>query len=110
MKTTLHYSTHMTLCVHSLGLTANIDLGCKTLADTLEYVDCIFNDATMFRRECVDCVHIIDSNTGELIAECEPDQPQDDEVWPSPEEIFEDWGYNEDEGFNPYEGCYDYDC
>lgn len=21
-----------------------------------------------------------------------------------------DWGYNEDEGFNPYAGCYTWDC
>lgn len=21
-----------------------------------------------------------------------------------------DWGYNEDEGFDPYEGCYTWDC
>ena len=21
-----------------------------------------------------------------------------------------DWGYNEDEGFDPYMGCYSYDC
>lgn len=29
------------------------------------------------------------------------------------EEDFEDdsdWGYNEDEGFDPYEGCYTFDC
>ncbi len=109
MKTTLHYSTRMTLCIHSLGLTANIDLGCKTLTDTLEYVDCIFNDATMFHCECVDSVSIIDSDTGELIAECEPERSHEIE-----EKINLDldsvWGFNEDEGFNPYEGCYDYDC
>lgn len=110
MKTTLHYSTRMTLYVYALGITSEIDLGCKSLDDTLEYVDCIFNNATMFHAECVDSVSIIDSDTGELIAECKPDGPQDDEVWPSPEEIFEDWSYNEDEGFNPYKGCYDYDC
>ena len=103
MKTTLHYSTRMTLCVHSLGLTANIDLGCKTLDDALKYVDCIFDDATLFRCECVDSVHIINSDTGELIAECEPDGP-------IPVEDDCDWGYNEDEGFDPYEGCYSYDC
>lgn len=22
----------------------------------------------------------------------------------------DDWGYNEDEGFDPYEGCYTFDC
>lgn len=23
---------------------------------------------------------------------------------------YEDWGYNEDEGFDPYSGTYTYDC
>ena len=23
---------------------------------------------------------------------------------------YEDWGYNEDEGFDPYAGCYTWDC
>ena len=105
MKTTLHYSTRMTLCVHSLGLTANIDLGCKTLADTLEYVDCIFNDATMFHAECIDWVHILNSETGELIAECIPN-PKNSDV----NDYDPDWDYNEDMGFDPYEGCYTYDC
>lgn len=31
--------------------------------------------------------------------------------WYDPtEEMNEDWGYNEDEGFDPYEGAYTYDC
>lgn len=28
----------------------------------------------------------------------------------APEDEPEDWGYNEDEGFDPYEGCYTWDC
>jgi len=82
MKTTLHYFEKMTLCVRALGITATIDLGCKSLDDTLGYIDCIFNDDTMFRAECVDYVHVINSDTGELIAECEPDPPiEDDNEW-----------------------------
>ena len=34
----------------------------------------------------------------------------DAESWPTPEEIFDDWGYNEDEGYDPYLGCYTDDC
>ena len=101
MKTTLHYSTRMTLYVYALGITSEIDLGCKSLDDTLEYVDCIFNNATMFHAKCVDSVSIIDSDTGELIAECKPDRPDKDDT---------DWGFNEDMGFDPYEGGYTYDC
>ncbi len=105
MKTILHYSEKMTLCVHALGITATIDLGCKSLDDTLGYVDCIFGDATMFHGESVDCVHIINSETGELIAECTPD-PKD-----SNEDAYDpDWDYNEDMGFDPYMGCYSDDC
>ena len=28
----------------------------------------------------------------------------------SEEEPDSDWGFNEDEGFDPYEGCYTFDC
>lgn len=79
MKTILHYSEKMTLYVHALGITSQVDLGCKSLEDTLGYVDCIFNDATMFRAECVDSVHVINSDTGELIAKCHPDPKSSDE-------------------------------
>ena len=105
MKTTLHYSEKMTLCVRALGITATIDLGCKSLDETLEYIDCIFSDATMFHAECVDYVHVINSDTGELIAECEPDPKHSDKNDYDP-----DWDYNEDMGFDPYEGSYTYDC
>jgi len=79
MKTTLTYSARMTICVHTLGLTANIDMGCKELQEVLDYVEAIFNDDTMFRKYCVSNVHVIDSNTGELIAICDPDQPIGDD-------------------------------
>ena len=105
MKTTLHYSARMTLCVHALDITSQIDLGWKPLEETLEYIDCIFNNATMFHADCVDWVHIIDSTTGELIAECEPDPKPSDK-----NEYDPDWDYNEDMGFDPYEGGYTYDC
>ena len=111
MKTTLHYSTFMTLYVYAYGMTAMIDLGCKSLEDTLDFVQHIFDDDTFIHGETVDTIHVIDSKTGELIAECEPDkEANDSESWPTPEEIFDDWGYNEDEGFDPYLGCYTDDC
>ena len=105
MKTTLCYAEKMTLSVRALGVTATIDLGCKSLADTLEYVDCIFNDATMFHGEDVDWVHVINSYTGELIAECVPDPKNSNK-----DDYDPDWDYNEDMGFDPYEGGYTYDC
>ena len=105
MKTILHYSEKTTLLIGGLGITATVDLGCKPLDDTLGYVDCIFNDATMFRAECVDYVHAINSDTGELIAECVPDSKVSNE-----NDYDLDWGYNEDMGFDPYMGCYTDDC
>lgn len=101
MKTILHYSEKMTLCIRALGITATIDLGCKTLDDTLGYVDCIFSDATMFHGADVEYVHVINSETGELIAECVPENEDDCDP---------DWDYNEDMGFDPYMGCYSDDC
>ncbi|MBQ3641725.1 hypothetical protein II906_07375 [bacterium] len=102
MKTTLHYSTFMTLCVHACGMTATVDMGCKSLEDVLDFVQHIFNDDTFFHGESVESVHVIDSETGELIAECVPEESVDD--------VYDDWGYNEDIGYDPYLGCYTDDC
>ena len=101
MKTTLHYSTFMTLNVHALGMTAMVDMGCKPLNEVLDFVEHIFSNDTMFCGDYVEKVVVCDSNTGELIAECDSDRCD-----PTPE----DWDYNEDEGFDPYMGCYTDDC
>jgi hypothetical protein len=112
MKTTLHYSTFVTLNVSALGMTATIDMDCKPLNEVLDFVEHIFNNDTMFCGEYVQKVVVTDTNTGELIAECEPNKEINDdaESWPTPEEIFDDWDYNEDMGFDPYLGCYSDDC
>lgn len=50
---------------------------------------------------------IWDGNTGEVYASCWWD---DESI---PEEDYgdwDDWGYNEDEGFDPYMGEYTWDC
>lgn len=102
MKTTLHYSTFMTVCVHACGMTATVDFDCKPLEDVLDFVQHIFNDDTFFHGESIESVHVIDSKTGELIAECVPEESVDDD--------YGDWDYNEDMGFDPYMGCYTDDC
>lgn len=102
MKTTLHYSTFMTICVHACGMTATVDFDCKPLEDVLDFVQHIFNDDTFFHEESVESVHVIDSKTGELIAECVPEKSVDDG--------YNDWDYDEDMGFDPYMGCYTDDC
>ncbi len=102
MKTTLLYSTSMTLSIHALGMVAELDMGCKPLDAVLKYADCIFKDDTMFHSECIEKVYVIDSKTGELIAECVPEKSSDDD--------YGDWDFNEDMGFDPYMGCYTDDC
>ena len=101
MKTTLHYSTFVTLNVSALGMTATIDMGCKPLNEVLDFVEHIFNNDTMFCGEYVQKVVVTDTNTGELIAECDPD---------CDDKTCNDWDYNEDMGFDPYLGCYSDDC
>ena len=108
MKTTLHYSTSMALYVYACGMTATVDMGCKPLDEILDFVEAIFNDKTFFHGESVDTVHVIDSNTGELIAECESDRGPT--AGPTAVDDWDDWGYNEDEGYDPYLGCYTDDC
>lgn len=55
---------------------------------------------------------IWDADTGEVYVVCGFDEediaeedygPEDDGAW-------DDWGYNEDEGFDPYLGEYTWDC
>lgn len=105
MTTTLHYSAFMTLGVHSLGLVAYVDLGCKPLNEVLDFVDRIYKGETLFAPEFVETVFVTDSNTGELIAECAPDPKISNK-----DDYDPDWGYNEDMGFDPYMGCYSDDC
>lgn len=101
MKTTLHYSTFVTLSIFGCGITASVDLGCKPLNEVLDYIQDIFNDNTLFYGKSVTHVVATDTNTGELIAECDPDDQ---------DETYNDWDYNEDMGFDPYLGCYSDDC
>lgn len=71
------------------------------------------DDALAFAEEEIDVrqqatfASIWDSNTGEVYATCSSDDES------TPEEdcgAWEDWNYNEDEGFDPYMGEYTWDC
>lgn len=59
---------------------------------------------------------IWDANTGELYVTCWWEDEDVSEEDYNPENIewddhyYEDWGYNEDEGFDPYLGEYTWDC
>ena len=52
----------------------------------------------------ISVIYICDANTGEILATCEPETEG-----PTATEDWED-NYNEDEGFDPYLGCYTDDC
>lgn len=105
MKTTLHYSTFMTLYVYACGMTATVDMGCAPLKDVLQFAEAIFNDKTFFHGDSVESVHVIDSKTGELIAECEP------ETTSGPTAVEDDWndGDYDECGYDPYLGCFTWD-
>ena len=50
----------------------------------------------------ISAIVITDTETGEVLAECTPNAEEED--------CDCDWGFNEDEGFDPYMGCYSDDC
>ena len=112
MTTTLYYSTATTLYVHACGMTATIEMGHKQLNEVLDFVQHIYDDDTFIHGDSVESIQVVDTNTGELLADCVPDKEinNDTESWPTPKEIFDDWGYNEDMGYDPYLGCYSDDC
>jgi len=51
---------------------------------------------------------IWNANTGELAATCW--WQEGDDVIEEDYDAWDDWGYNEDEGFDPYMGEYTWDC
>lgn len=108
MKTTLTYSAPFTLIITAVnGDVVTLDAASQTLDSILEYVDMIFNDATpLFHGNGITLITVCDSTTGEIVAECRPDDELD---FDNPN-YDPDWGYNEDMGFDPYLGCYSDDC
>ena len=108
MKTTLTYSAPFTLTITAVnGDVVTLDVASQTLDSILEYVDMIFNDATpLFHGNGITLITVCDSTTGEIVAECRPDDELD---FDNPN-YDPDWGYNEDMGFDPYLGCYSDDC
>lgn len=72
------------------------------------------DDALAFAEEEIDMrqqatfASIWDSNTGEVYATCSSDDESPTEEDDPDYDL--DWGYNEDEGFDPYAGEYTWDC
>lgn len=102
MRTTFPYSTCFTLSVYALDTKVDLNMGCKALSEIVDYAERIFNDDTMFHGDAIEQIIAIDSETGEVIAEFANDKDNSFDDY--------DWNYNEDMGFDPYEGGYTYDC
>lgn len=60
-----------------------------------------------------DSIILFEDGESREYSRCDTDDLNNwDEDWDEENEDFEDsdWDYNEDEGFDPYEGCYTWDC
>lgn len=73
------------------------EIGGYTLKECMMFIENRLND-----QPHITSADVWDMTTGEIIMTVYPDESED------PEEEPTEW--NEDCGFNPYEGCYDYDC
>ena len=108
MKTEITYSTPCTLTIYFCETcdlaSADYREQFKTLKDAINAAESIFDKLYYATAERI---VIWDSNTGEILAECEPDPEAGPTAIP---DDFYDWGYNEDEGYDPYMGCYTDDC
>lgn len=78
----------------------------------------ILGEAILWARKQIDesrvfdieNINISDMNTGELLAVCTPDIVSGPTAVEDEDDWDDDWGYNEDEGYDPYLGCYTDDC
>lgn len=112
MKLTLTYGAAFELRIHTYTDENFIkEFGTGTLGDAVNYAEAIFADKTSIRADFVADILVIDTNTGEICAECKADpECGPTEVDFENENYDPDWGYNEDMGFDPYMGCYTDDC
>ena len=106
MKTEIMYATECAITVYfnrdNEFSSADWREHFKTLSEAIFYAESILDTQADAER-----IMIWDANTGEILAECFPEEDEEEE--PSRDEDY-DWGYNEDEGYDPYEGFYTGDC
>ena len=109
MRTVITYATNCTLTIKFVDgcdlASADWREQYKTLGEAIAVADVILHHDYPMSAKCID---IWDSNTGEILAQCF-NKRFDEEEEPSRDEDY-DWDYNEDEGYDPYEGCYTWDC
>lgn len=72
--------------------------------------DALDRDELVVPADEIERVLIVSETTGEIIAECLPDEDEDCDLDFDNPNYDPDWGYNEDFGFDPYIGCYFDDC
>lgn len=109
MKMTLTYGSSYEIIITTKdGYVFKTEIENSPLQDAVDFCDLVFNDETTFKGEMIAKIVIVDSNTGEILAECFSDF----ECGPTEiEDAYDvDWGYNEDMGYDPYAGCYTDDC
>ena len=111
MKITLTYGSAFEIRITTIvGDVFTNEFGSGTLQEAVDYVKGFFDDLTAIREEDIRQILIIDSHTGEILAECYHDpECGPTEVNFENENYDPDWGYNEDVGFDPYLGCYTWD-
>jgi len=93
--------------IYSLCATDNsTGLHIEVITDRIDLGTAIEKAKELAKNFEAEVVDIIDPNTAEVYVTVLnfPDEEEEEE-----EGDF-DWGYNEDVGFDPYEGCYTYDC
>ena len=67
--------------------------------------EAIDGDMLEIRSAMISLITFIDSKTGEILLECRPTIEG-----PTAVDDWDDWDFNEDEGYDPYLGCYTDDC
>lgn len=100
----MYATTCKATVVDSLGDSWEYQSEFKTLKEAIDWATFMIDDGVgLIQHDAIHEIIIWDVNTGEVLAECSPDVSDSDEE-------YEDWGYNEDMGFDPYLGCYTDDC
>ena len=75
--------------------------GVALFADTIDARIIIDTAVSIYATDDYADVAVIDMDTGEVLWNGVDAEEYDDDP---------DWGFNEDEGFDPYMGCYTDDC
>lgn len=106
MKTFLTYGSSFELIITTTDTVFRCEISHLPLQDAVSLAQDIFDGYTAIKGNMVSKITICDSTTGEICAECYPDE----EVGFDNPNYNPDWEFNEDMGFDPYLGLYTDDC